>query len=255
MIDKMIRCKNLTASNEIESLHEWFYKCPPQGKMKHWKDGRSAKETAKHWVHTIPQPFKDLLKERQLNYLLCSPESVSKFDAYGGNGRNHDLLLLAKDKDSKKAVISIESKVDESFGDTLSKRIVAAGKKKIEKPTSKALDRISELRIALFGMENENQLDLRYQLLTAVAGTIAEAKKQGATSAYFLVQTFISDEIDSNKHNQNKEDLNKFLKVFTKEKYSKIENNEILGPFKIETNNEYLSNDIDLWIGKYEIEI
>ena len=255
MIDKMIRCKDLAASKEIESLHEWFYKCPPQGKMKHWKDGRSAKETAKHWVHTIPQPFKDLLKERQLNYLLCSPESVSKFDSYGGNGRNHDLLLLAKDKDSKKAVISIESKVDESFGDTLSQRIVAAGKKKIEKPTSKALDRISELRIALFGEENENQLDLRYQLLTAVAGTIAEAKAQNAKSAYFLIQTFVSDELNVIKHNQNQADLNNFLSVFTKGKDATIENKEVLGPFRIETNNEYLSNDIDLWIGKYEIEI
>lgn len=255
MIDEMIRCKDLTALNEIESLHEWFYKCPPQGKMKHWKDGRSAKETAKHWAHTIPQPFKDLLVSKHLKYMLCSPEYVSKFDAYGGNGRNHDLLILAKDKDSNKVVISIESKVDEPFGDTVAKTKEAADKTKQEKPTSKASERINDLRISLFGDLNYNQLDLRYQLLTAVAGTIAEAKKQGAKSAYFLVQTFVSDEINDNKHKQNQKDLNDFLSVFTKENYSKIENKDLLGPFKIETNNEYLSSDIDLWIGKYEIEI
>ncbi|MCG9791158.1 DUF6946 family protein [Flavobacterium algicola] len=160
---------------------------------------------------------------------------------------------MAEDKDLNKIVISIESKVDESFGETVSKQIAAAEKKKLEKPTSKAVNRINELRIVLFGELNDNQLDLRYQLLTAVAGTIAEAKKQGAKSAYFLVQTFI--EKVNNKHIKNQDDLNKFLSVFTKGKDANIENNELLGPFKIETNNEYLSSDIDLWIGKYEIEI
>ncbi len=103
--------------------------------------------------------------------------------------------------------------------------------------------------------QNENQLDLRYQLLTAVAGTIAEAKAQNAKTAYFLVQTFVSDEINVKKHNDNQADLNKFLSVFTKGKVVTIENNEVLGPFNISTNNKYLSSDIDLWIGKYEIEI
>jgi hypothetical protein len=255
MIDKMIRCKGLNAIDEIESLHEWFYKCPPQGKMKHWKDGRSAKETAKHWAHTIPQSFKDLLVSKQLKYILCSPEYVSTFDTNGGNGRNHDLLILAKDKGSNKVIVSIESKVDESFGDTVAKTIASAKKAKDKNNKSKASERVNELREVFFGERNDNQLELRYQLLTAVAGTIAEAKKQGANSAYFLVQTFVSDEINDNKHKQNQKDLNDFLSVFTKENYSKIENKDLLGPFKIETNNEYLSSDIDLWIGKYEIEI
>lgn len=254
MIDTMIRCEKLDAKSKIRSLCEWYDRCPPKAKLKHWKDGRSAKETAKHWLHTIPQPFKDLLKTHQLKYILCSPEYESRFDSFR-NGRNHDLLLLAKNKDSKNVVVSIESKADESFGDTVSNTLAAAEKELIKKPTSKALDRINELRIALFGEENENQLDLRYQLLTAVAGTIAEAKKHGATSAYFLVQTFVSDEINLKKHNDNQTDLNSFLGVFTKGTDVKIENNEVLGPFRIIANNKYLSSEIDLWIGKYEIQI
>jgi hypothetical protein len=253
MIDEMIRCEKLYAKNKIVSLSEWFYKCPPQGKEKQWKDGRSAKETAKHWLHTIPEPFKDLLKTCQLKYMICSPEYVSKFDSYKGNGRNHDLLLLAQNEDSKPVVISVESKADEPFGVTITKKIIASEKKKQENPNSKALERIEELRLALFGELNDNQNDLMYQLLTAVAGTIAEAKKQCATTAFFLVQTFVEKEND--KHRQNKEALNKFLSVFTKLEYTKIENNEVLGPFRIHKSNEYLSSDIDLWIGKYEIEI
>lgn len=252
MIDTMIRCEKLDAKSKIRSLCEWYDRCPPKAKLKHWKDGRSAKETAKHWVHTIPQPFKDLLKTHQLKYILCSPEYESKFDSYK-NGRNHDLLILAKNSNSKNVVITIESKADEPFGDTVANTIAAAEKEIIKNPKSKARDRITELRIALFNELNDNQLDLRYQLLTAVAGTIAEAKEQKANSAYFMVQTFVENVND--KHIKNQVDLDNFIRVFSKSKYSNIDKNKVLGSFRIETHNDYLSSEIDLWIGKYEIEI
>ncbi len=255
MIDKMIRCKNLDKYDSIETIHEWFYKCPPKGKEKHWIDGRSAKETAKHWVHTIPKPFLEILKDKHLSYELCSPEYVTKFDAYKGEGRNHDLLLIAKNKDKNKVVVSIESKVDEPFGDSVKKRIDAAKIAKEKNSNSKATERIEDLRLALFGEINNNQLDLMYQLLTAIAGTIAEAIKNGANTAFFLVQTFVSDEINKEKHKQNQNDLEDFLKAFTKVEDTKLENNKVIGPYRIATNNAYLSKHIDLWIGKYEINI
>lgn len=251
----MIRCKNLTLNDQIGCLSEWFMKCPPMGKVKHWKDGRSAKETAKHWVYLIPQPFKDILKPLNLKYTTCSPEYISTFDGYGGNGRNHDLLILAKNENQESVVISVESKVDESFGDAISKTIQNAEKRKKEKPNSKGLNRITDLRIALFGKEDDSQLNLMYQFLTAVAGTVAEAKKLKAKSAVFLIQTFISDEIDIKKHSQNQNDLNSFVTLFSKSEYSGIQNNELLGPFKIISKTEYLQDDIDIYIGKFEVEI
>jgi hypothetical protein len=252
MIDEMIRCEKLDSKSKIRSLCEWYDRCPPKGKLKHWKDGRSAKETAKHWLHTIPQPFKDLLKNHQLKYILCSPEFESKFDSYK-NGRNHDLLILAKNNNSKNVVISIESKADEPFGDTVSSTLATAEKEIIKNLKSKALNRINELRIALFGELNDNQLEFRYQLLTAVAGTIAEAKNKNAKTAYFLVQTFIEQE--NNKHKLNNDDLNHFLSVFTKSNYTKLENNQILGPFRVAKGSDLISDDIELFIGKYEIKI
>lgn len=255
MIDKMIRCKKLNVNDRIESICEWFYKCPPMGKEKQWKDGRSAKETAKHWVYTIPQLFKDVLKPFKLKYKVCSPEYVTTFDTNGGNGRNHDLLILAENENKEKVVVSIESKADEPFGDTVSETIKAAEERIKKNSNSKGLKRISELRIALFGKEDDSQLKLRYQLLTAVAGTIAEAKKQNAKSAIFLVQTFISDEIDNKKHLQNQNDLDAFITLFSNSKYTDIHNNQLIGPFRIISNTKYLSDDIDLWIGKYNIEI
>ena len=57
MNDQMIICKNLIQTDKIESLSEWFDKCPPQKGIAHWKDGRSAKETAKLWLSAIPAEF------------------------------------------------------------------------------------------------------------------------------------------------------------------------------------------------------
>jgi|APLak6261698768_1056241.scaffolds.fasta_scaffold00062_6 hypothetical protein len=253
MIDQMNRCKNLAPCDTIETIHEWFYKCPPKGKEKQWKDGRSAKETAKHWLHTIPVVFLEILKEQELVFELCAPEYVTKFDVYKGEGRNHDLLILAKNKNKNTVVLSIESKSDEPFGDTVEKTIKAAQKKKQVNKNSKAIERIEDLRKDLFGELNDNQLGLMYQLLTAITGTIAEAKKQGAATAFFLVQTFVEKE--NSKHLKNKEDLNNFLKVFTQLDDIRIENNKVLGPFRITANNDYLSDSIDLWIGKYDIKI
>lgn len=255
MIDKMIRCKDLMVIDQIGSLNEWFIKCPPQSKQKHWKDGRSAKETAKHWVYTIPQPFKDILKQWKLEFNVCSPEFVSTFDANGGNGRNHDLLILAENENKEPFVISVESKVDEPFGDTISDTIKAADLRLEKSPNSKGLIRIEDLRIALFGEEDNSQLSLRYQLLTAVAGTISEAKKQKAKSSIFLIQTFISSEINKNKQKQNQNDLDSFIALFSKSKYAQIHNNQLIGPFRINSVIKHLPDDIDLWIGKYEIEI
>jgi len=255
MIDKMIRCKDLNSADHIESINEWFVKCPPAMKDKHWKDSRSAKETAKYWVYTIPQPFKDILKPFKLAYRICSPEYVTHFDAYSGNGRNHDLFIFAENETKEKVVISVESKVDESFDDTVSGVIKKADKRKKDNPNSKGLIRILELRECLFGFIDDSQLQLRYQLLIAVAGVIAEAKKQKAKTAILLVQTFISDEINTKKHEQNKADLNAFITQLTNDKYQTIENNKIVGPIRISKETDKISKEIDLWIGKYEIEI
>jgi hypothetical protein len=254
MIDKMIRCKNLDVTNKIDCLHQWFDKCPPQGRLKHWKDGKSAKETAKHWLHTIPFHFKEILNSFNLKFLICSPEFVSKLDEYKGNARNHDLLIVAKNNYKNKVVIAIESKADEEFGDTISETIVEAESRFQQNPESNGLRRIEDLRLAVFGVIQDEQLNLRYQLLTAVAGTLAEAKKQKAKKAIFLVQTFVSDEINKKDHQRNQDDLNAFLNYLSKGEISELKEGELVGPFSV-PGNMFIPHDIELWIGKYQIEI
>ncbi len=251
----MILCKNLIPSDKIKTLDEWFEKCPPRGKKRQWVDGRSAKETAILWSSGIPQEFKAVLQPINLKYKFCSPEFNSKFDKYGGNVRNHDLLIIAENKSGKKMVISVESKVDEEFAKTLDKTIKAAKKSLIDNPNSKRLIRIKELRKVIFGSVSKEQLVIRYQLLHAIAGTLADAKRQETKTAIFLVQTLITSEINRNKYDQNQKALNDFLKLFTKDEHTSIKDGELLGPFRILGKTDLIPNDVDLWIGKYEIKI
>lgn len=251
----MILSKNLDPKNSILSLEEWFLKCPPQGKTKHWKKGRSAVETAKHWLHVIPREFRDILRCINLEYELCFPELVTYFDKYHGNGRNHDLFIIAKDKIDQKTAISIESKVDESFGKTIRACLSEVERKKNLGESTNADARIAELKRAIFPNVKQKVFELlRYQLLTAVAGTLVEAKIQGAQKAVFLVQTFLSPKMNSKLHCQNQRDLDFFMEIISNGELKIIHDGDLYGPFRF-AGNEYIPNDVELWIGKYSISI
>lgn len=252
---QMIICNNLDAKQTICSLKDWYSKCPPQRKDLHWQPDHSSMETAKLWLCGIPIEFAEMLNGFDLDYELCSPELVSRFDKYNGNGRNHDLLILAKDKKNEKVMISVESKVDESYGQTIGPYLKSIRRKKEGGKASNADSRIEELRKAIIPQFETNVFEsLRYQLLTAVAGTLREAKMQGAKRAIFLVQTLKTSNINEGKNRKNQRDLDSFIKVISNGKHPNIRDNDLFGPFKF-TGNEIIPDDVELWIGKYLIEI
>jgi hypothetical protein len=246
-------CRNLTLSDNISSIEEWFNKCPPQRGILQWRDGRSAKETAKHWINGIPKPFTDLFKGFELEFKVCSPEYVSDFDNLKGNGRNHDLLIIANDPAKNQVVISVESKVDESFGNTIGDYMDDIQKKNENNIPTKANKRILALKDAIIpNVLNQEINKLRYQLLTAVAGTLSEAKKQNAKSAFFIVQTFFTETIDQVKHKINQTDLDYFVDTISNGKFKSVIDGALIGPMRAQ-GNEFIPNNIDLWIGKYSL--
>ena len=251
----MIICKKLDPTDTICSLEEWYTKCPPQRKDLQWQLDRSAMETAKLWLCGIPIEFTELLKGFDLECELCSPEFVTRFDKYNGNGRNHDLLIFAKDKKNEKVVISVESKADESYGQTIGPYLKLIRRKKEEDENSNADYRIEDLRKAIFPQtDNIVYESLKYQLLTAIAGTLREAKIQGAKRAIFLVQTLKTSNINEGKNRKNQRDLDHFIEVICSEEHSSIRDNDLFGPFKF-TGNQFIPDDVELWIGKYSVEI
>jgi len=252
----MIICKDLNIENKITSLEEWFTKCPPQGKEKHWVDGRSAKETAKHWLNGIPVQLLEIVKPFGVDLLKCSPEFVTKFDSYTGNGRNHDLLIIAENQAKEKTVIAIESKVDESFDKNIIQYHKDIEKKKAKGENTNADKRVNELLNAILPDKENAVTDLiRYQLLTATAGALAEAKKQNAKTAIFLVQTYVTTESNKDKLEQNQKDLNYFINILTDGKNPAINDGDLVGPINVKGNNAQIDCEINLWIGKYSVKI
>lgn len=177
--------KTTTITNETE----WFLVAPPKKGIIQWKDGYSAKEFAK--FATSNGQLKKLLQSvlEEISFItddsfIGEPEFETKLPGQG-EGRNHDLLLYNKD-----LVIGIEAKVDEDFGETIKKEYYD------KDVTENKKNRIKELKRIVFRNPDSPDVDeLRYQLLTATAGTLLEAYRRDKNQCILLVLYF-------HKHNK-----------------------------------------------------
>lgn len=247
----MIICKGFDKRQTITSVDEWKRICPPAKGDKHWKEGRSAKELAKDWTSNKGKDLERLIGSypefNEITFEMAAPEYESKFDEYRGKGRQHDLLVLASDKRGQ-VLISVEAKADESFGRIIKDYYISQIVARINDISTKAPDRIEKLLKNVFDNNIDvKSFDLRYQLLHAIAGTIAEAKRRNIKRAVFLVYTYCSKDeklFNSDKHKRNMKDLNQFVSYLSKNRINRISNDEIIGPFNIQ--------NVDLYITKKE---
>ena len=194
-------------NNIITTVEEWYQFAPPKAKGKHWKDGRSAKSLAQFMTDKNQvKKLEDILVELKYDtngVISCTPEANTVLPCKG-NGRNHDLLMIGED-----FVVGIEAKVSESFGEEISTELIEASDNK--------KGRIDKLANELFGCkinEVKDGLELRYQLLTGVYGTLLEAENNKKSKALFLVIVF-TDGItreDENAVNRNNDDFKNFCK-------------------------------------------
>ena len=195
-------------NNIITTVEEWYQFAPPKAKGKHWKDGRSAKSLAQFMTDKNQvKKLEDILVELEYNtkgVISCTPEANTVLPCKG-NGRNHDLLMIGED-----FVVGIEAKVSEPFGEEISTELIEASDNK--------KNRIDTLANKLFGCkinEVKDGLELRYQLLTGVYGTLLEAENNKKSKALFLVIVF-TDGItreDENAVNRNNDDFNNFCQL------------------------------------------
>ena len=194
-------------NNIITTVEEWYQFAPPKAKGKHWKDGRSAKSLAQFMTDKNQvKKLEDILVELKYDtngVISCTPEANTVLPCKG-NGRNHDLLMIGED-----FVVGIEAKVSEPFGEEISTELIEASDNK--------KGRIDKLANELFGCkinEVKDGLELRYQLLTGVYGTLLEAENNKKSKALFLVIVF-TDGItreDENAVNRNNDDFKNFCK-------------------------------------------
>ena len=223
----------------------------------HWKEGRSAIELARAWfrndVLAPPHEFLALLHSdprfREIELTMGIPELVTILPERG-NGRNHDLALRGN-TDNDSVTICVEAKADEPFGNATVDEYWHSGIQKRNRGISTRIPERVEFLVSMVDPIN-NTIDsspwknVRYQLLTALCGTILQAKNDHSTLAVFVVHEFKSNETSPIKQGQNHSNIERFMSVVSGNQIS-IETGKLYGPFCFE--------GLDCMIGKIITEL
>ena len=242
----------------VVDLEDWRVRAGPKSPDQ-WKDGRSAKETARAWLgagaQTLPTEVAELLASSPhfgppTNW-TAEPEARLPFDGFPGEPRNSDLVLYCTDAHGD-YVAAVEAKADETFGQTIEDALGAALERRLSNPRSNGIPRIVQLATALLGARGPSETgvaDLRYQLLTATAGVLCEAERRGASRAIFLIHEFVTDQTNDDRHAANAVDLDRFVHRLSRGSQSALHEGTLAGPFMVH-GQPLLAAPIQLYIGK-----
>jgi hypothetical protein len=242
----------------ILTLEDWEKHAGPKSKI-HWKDGRSAKESARAWLEVsnpvLPAEIARTLATNPAFGLVqkwdAEPEAKLCFDAFSGEPRNSDVLVHATDTYGV-FLIGAEAKADESFGESVADALAAAVERHVDNPNSNGVARIHQLAAAMLGSREKGEPPLkhiRYQLLTACAGVLCEAERQRSDRAILLIHEFVTDKTKDAKHSSNQRDLNRFVARLSHGKVTDMDVDNLYGPFEV-PGNPLLSSPVKLFIGK-----
>ena len=237
----------------ITTLEAWQQLAPPKS-AHHWVDGRSAKEVARAWLGKPGQAFPSevhavMAGHPKFGPVLsweCEPEAKLRFDSFSGEPRNSDLAVSAVDSFGA-YVLAVEAKADEPYGETVADAFVAALERGIENPRSNGIARIQGLASFLFSPRAGSPKvgGLRYQLLTACAGAVAEATRRRVPRAVMLVHEFITPLTKDTNHGRNIEDLVRFLHRLGGKSIEGFMDGELYGPFVLPG-----ALGVELYVGK-----
>ena len=190
----------------LDTVEDWFDLFPPKRKEAQWKDGFSAKELAKYVLREkgcVPVEINEVISKVSNSKPIFNwkPECETNFAIHGlgkGQGRNHDLALWNDD-----IFVGVEAKVNESLGEYIGAEY--------EKGKTNKKHRIEGLIKIVFGddLDLGKYNDIRYQLVTATAGTLFEAKNRNLDKAMVLVCMLKKDTDSSNS--LAKTDMENFL--------------------------------------------
>lgn len=200
----------------ITSIEDWGRLAGPASAT-HWKEGRSAYELARWWIEGDgEEAVLALLREHfdSPHIHTAVPEAQTAFDEWPGGTRNHDLLLACTDGTGP-LVVGVEAKADETYGQTVAAYRAAAEKRPDSGESTNAPQRLEGLTRNLAGStpdEDPALRPLRFQLFSALAGTIAAASAEGAKRAVLLIVELVTDATSEELRVANHADLAAFAK-------------------------------------------
>lgn len=203
----------------IGSLDDWASLGKPASD-EHWKAGRSAYRLARDWIEgdaesALVSSVSVRPELTGIQLIEGVAEKQTQFDGDPHGPRNHDLLLRAVLPDGQSVTMAVEGKADEPF-DVPIWRYREKGLKRSR--NTGALRRIDSLVSRWFDTSLvADRLDpplvcLGYQLFSALAGALADAKLDGSPQAVVVIMEYITDVTDDREHAHNARALDHFLR-------------------------------------------
>jgi len=245
---------------EITTLERWKELGSPKGKDAHWVNGRSAKECARAWCEGpqglgVPAELTALLDSHRDTQGAAIERVIAEhrvpFDEQAGEPRNTDVAAVATHPAGRIA-ISVEAKADESFGPLVRGVLAGAVKKIAADERTFAVERVKDLAESILPPRTEGASalgDLRYQLLTGVAGALAYAREARAERAVFIVHEFVSGKTTEKKRQANARDLDAFVARLTQGRVRSLEPGRLIGPLAVH-GAPLFAGAVPLYIGK-----
>jgi hypothetical protein len=237
----------------ISTLDDWRDLGGPAS-SKHWVEERSARCLAESWLDgTGPAALAEVIAADGAMELAgfqprtAIAEEQTRFDEFRGGPRNHDLLVIG-DAASGPVVVGIEGKADEPFGQTLGEYIDAANAIVVTGKRTNAPARLAGLITALVGPDQDvGQLrNLRYQLFSGLAGTLAAAREHEAGAAVFCVHEFVTDKTVPRKREENSADLGRFIEVLRLPPPPE-QDDWMVGPIRV-PGSELIPSSVPVWV-------
>ncbi len=248
---------------KIISVNDWAKFAGPKDKVQ-WKEYRSAMESAIAWFRSgkakLPTEIEELLKNHSsfgpVKINEVEPEALLRFDSYSGPS-NMDVLVKAEDEKGN-FIIGIEAKADETFSEYLvGEKFSSALEERVKNSNSRQIERIIHLSEALFSTKNKvtpKISDLRYQLLTGLAGTICKTIEEGCSRGIFLIHEFNTPLTTEENHIKNARDLNAFINRLTAGRIKELSNGNLIGPIKF-PGLPLFDSKPDIYIGKITVKV
>ena len=214
---KIVDSRNQT----IQNLAEWRRRTfDGTSKEKDWKEGRSAPSLAEFIMDRNGASYLEkrisAVLSRQVILEQATPEYLARFDSYRGNPSNLDLGIggYVKRSTLKEGLfVGVEAKVDETFGGTVRSRYSSAMKTREAGRNTNAPERVEELLSNYFSVrdspDSSRFADIRYQLLTGTAGTVATPHRV----CVFYILVFRTSVYDDRKGSKNRRDYESFLEA------------------------------------------
>lgn len=236
--------------SQIRNLDDWKRHGAP-AKSTHWKQGRSAYETAASWLRgnrpSVPVEFMNIFRDagfHNIEIISAIAERKTTFNDTNKGPRNHDLLIYAN-INSKKVIVGLEGKEREPYDKTVGERIEEAVK---AASNSKLPARVHSFCRGILGRSYSRSYEnIHYQFLSGIAGVAVEVKKNDAEFGVFAVQQIVTSQTPTNKIAYNDESYNSFVQLLDPTHKG---DSSLIGPFALP--GSALIPPVVIFIAKYK---